>query len=497
MLIHIPAGVTLLIDGPFEAPPERIFAFGSPDAKVVFSRGAVSEVLPEWWGATPGAQDSASAALNVAAVGQAFSSLSAGTVRLQAAVYYVDGPIGPTASYTGLVGAGANATIVSNISATTDTLRIDGSVDQSDRTVQAPSLIDHAFIRDLGTSRTREPITPAIGGETRGPKGLRHRYAANSRIDNVISDRDFIGYYESITTSSTVGIGCVRGAGSAKASDRYYGVYSDGAPAPARIQGISANGSSRKSGFVNAVGFPGTSYGYFLIGNDLRDQFWNNIETAQCSYGCTITGNYSSDFDIHLLNPILDGCEQGGLTISNLGDEGVVSVVDGWIAPAAGTTNSNQLPLVLITNSCGVSLSGGLQIFSGDNHGYQVGVRLVNSLRCSISNVTFRNNAHHLQLLASSNNTISGCSFYNLAGHTLTTAVSLLSSSRVTISGNVIDGADPAYRQQGIVADGASGYCYFNNTINPGAIKHPVTVNGAAVETAGTYNNCVVAGVLN
>jgi len=87
--LGIATGVTVTINGNIDAGLTKIFSCAGT-GKVVFGAGAVKEVYPQWWGASP----SASAAINTAAIQAAIDSTPLG-----GKVYF---PMG-IYSYTGII----------------------------------------------------------------------------------------------------------------------------------------------------------------------------------------------------------------------------------------------------------------------------------------------------------------------------------------------------------------------------------------------------------
>lgn len=78
--IHVAAGTTLTINGPFEAPLRRVF---TGPGRVVFGPSSINRVYPEWWGA---GHDRESAA----AIQDAIDSLARGEVFLSARTYLLN-----------------------------------------------------------------------------------------------------------------------------------------------------------------------------------------------------------------------------------------------------------------------------------------------------------------------------------------------------------------------------------------------------------------------
>jgi len=97
--LHLAEGVTLKIDGSLEAPLQRIF---SGAGKVVFGRGRVDKVYPQWWGARGD-----EAADDTEAIQAAIDSIERGIVFFPAGDYANRGVV--ARSWVTLQGAGPGA----------------------------------------------------------------------------------------------------------------------------------------------------------------------------------------------------------------------------------------------------------------------------------------------------------------------------------------------------------------------------------------------------
>lgn len=110
-ILEVATGVTLTINGPFEAGSYQVFDCVGTGA-VTFGSGSVSEVYPEWWGEniTPGATDM------TAAVQTAINTLKTkgGIVKFQSTQYALTTIIMNSSDYSGiqLVGSSMSKTVL-------------------------------------------------------------------------------------------------------------------------------------------------------------------------------------------------------------------------------------------------------------------------------------------------------------------------------------------------------------------------------------------------
>jgi hypothetical protein len=101
-------------------------------------------------------------------------------------------------------------------------------------------------------------------------------------------------------------------------------------------------------------GSAGTSHGWYIRGSNVKDTMMRFCECATCSYGVWIESTGGGDtMDITLVDNIHDGWYKEGIHIDNLGDGGMVSIVNGWISPGSASAEK----CIYATNSWYLSLS--------------------------------------------------------------------------------------------------------------------------------------------
>jgi len=491
-VFQIEAGVTLTIVGPFEAPRQRVF---TGEGLVRFADGAVEAVRPEWWGFS----SAASATVNDAARRAARDSITLrGTVRYPAGAFLVADYVPINRSYIRFEGESRFGTVLVTTLATGDVTGIDGTLQPGYTASSAP--IDECQHIGIGVLRDAAATATPTSGIPTGARGFVHRLATNALIEGKFVNNP-IDYYEALTSGARVDILTTRGAG-ADASTYRYGVVSD--CTHSAFAGASANGSSYKR-VIDVVqpGFAGESWGVYAYGADLRDGFWQSVETAGGDHAFDImapVGAGVQAFDIHLAFCVLDGWKKTGLRILNLPAASRLSVVDGYSAP--GVAGAEVGPSVQIKASSGVTIGRGFEAKGGINYANHTAVSVEDgSARFVIEcNITGANTG--VAVKQSSLGLIS-VSCEPQADQTMTTGVSLTDhANRLKINNGIFDG--PGGMDCAIRIDSTSKYNTIGDcNINPGTVDTPIIINGQSVETLGggayanVNTNRVLAGALD
>ncbi len=495
-LIRVSNGVTLRLAGGLDAPVAPVFAVEGT-GRVLIDEASDGAVLPEWWGAQVGgsADPTARAIANVQAIRAARDSIiERGTVQFQAGVYLVNDWVGINRPYICYRGAGRHNTILQAIDPSKDVTGIDGTL-QAGFTA-ASAYIDRCEHTGIGTYRETPGADQAILAN--GAKGFRLRWAANARVEGVFTN-DAIGYYETQTSGCQIDIDCVRGHHAADtATTRYVGHYSD--CTLAGKENTSSNGSSRKRAIINCQNFTGVSWGGLAYGYDLRDQFYNDFETAFTSHGLQIEASSpGSAYDIKLNHVTLDSWSKSGLSLINLGEYGRVSVDSGYSAP--GVAGANVGPSVLIQSSSRVDISDQFDALGGANYALHTGVKLTGSTsKCRIAAQI--SGCRHGVVVDGANHVHLSPMIVPLSGpppQRMERGIALVNgATRCLVEGAIIDGAGGG--DKGVVIDASSTY----NTvgpciINPGAIDDPVFIDGVERTAPGTYgtHNVLLAGTVD
>jgi hypothetical protein len=467
--------IILSVNGPFEAPRAQVF---TGLGKVRFADGAVDEIRPEWWGF--GA--SATAATNDVARRKARDSITLrGTVRFPAGSFLVSDYVPIDRSYIRFVGDARFGTVFVTTSAVGDVTGIDGTAFNP----LAPQRIDECQHLGIGVQRDVDGAATKTAGIPTGAKGFVHRLTANAMIEGRFIDNP-IDYYEAQTTSARVDIQTAHSA-RGLAGDVRYGVVSD-----CTLAGdvkASANGSSYKR-IVDHVdpAYPGESWGVLSYGVDLRDGFWQSVETSGGDHAWDIVGapiGAADAFDIHLLFCVLDGWRKSGLRIMHLPANSRLNIGQGYSAP--GAVGPEVGPSVQILDSSGVTIGRGFEAKGAANNANHTAVSIEEAsarfvIECSITGakVGVRVDNASLGLIAVS------CEPH--AGQRMEAAIQLRNhASRVLISGGIIDGEGGV--TYGVHLDDTSTYNTIGAyNINKGTVDNPVFINGANIASLNIPN---------
>lgn len=152
-IITVNAGITLTINGPFEADLYQVFA---GTGAVAFNRNSVQEVYPQWWGAVGDGTADDTAELQAALA-------SYTNVKIPKGTYYITGALSPIANQT-IRGEGA-ASIISLIDGTINGFYVNN--------------VDDITIKDLSIkTKTQVTATASIAG-------IKIYDATRCLIDNV------------------------------------------------------------------------------------------------------------------------------------------------------------------------------------------------------------------------------------------------------------------------------------------------------------------------
>jgi hypothetical protein len=503
-VFDIDEGVTLTVTGPFDAPRERVFTGAG---KVKFADDAVEAVRPEWWGFAADAD----AAANDAARRAALESITLrGTVRFPTGAFLVSDYVPINRSFIRFVGEGRFGTVFVTTSPTGDVTGIDGTEQLNYPTASDP--IDECQHIGIGVQRAAISTATPTAGVPTGAKGFVHRLAANALIEGKFVD-NAIDYYESRTTGARVDILTSRGEIVPPDGDPMPVVYRFGVVSDCTVPAFpnaSANGSSYKR-VVDVVKsqFVKESWGVYAYGADLRDGFWQSVETSGGHHAFDIlapTEVTVQAFDIHVPFCVLDGWKSTGLRIANLPAGSKLSVVDGYSAPAGLAAFAPEEPppgpSVQIIASSGVTIGRGFEAKGGEHHATHTAVSVeAGSARFIVAcNITGAKTG--VSVDASSLGIIS-VSCEPFASQAMTTGVSLTNgASRVKINNGILDG--PGGIAVGVRLDASSTYNTIGDyNINPGTVATPIFINGAAVTTLGgaayvnVNHNRVLAGALD
>ncbi|MDO8535071.1 MAG: hypothetical protein Q7S17_10085, partial [Xanthobacteraceae bacterium] len=481
-------GVTLTINGPFDAQPTAVFTFAN-GGNVVFGSASTPVAYSEWWGAKNDGVVQSATAINAAL--QAHLN-----VRLLSGTYLTTAALLLNRNNETLCGAGKQQTTINIDSATLDAIQIQGF---GHGTVNG---VYNVKVCNLQTNRLQTPTTPAntYTGNPTGAAGIRVSEAVYPVVDNVFLVGDFIGVYlgETVNLYSTR-VEAVRSAG--VGGDRFYGWYIDGFTTAAGA--ISPNASTRiEDSVVGGGGFAGTSVGFYMNGS-FADQYLLRPETSSVTIGIELIGPTGQGqpedrrtIDVQIIQPIIDGIPSSGAGIytSSVPDYGAITVIGGYGALGAASAGN----VLFAESTRGLSIGGGFQFIGWPS----------NTGGCA--NITSTSNQINIDAIwqdcvvpvainASSNVSIKG-SIYNKSQATGLTAVSIIGGTNNLIDVG-IDGAAAGQFANGVLLDGTTSLNEVRaSRIVATKITKPVSNNGTSITNDGRFGTTNLAsglGVVN
>ena len=235
---------------------------------------------------------------------------------------------------------------------------------------------------------------------------------------------------------------------------------------------------------VTGVGTPNdlTSVGYYIVGSDIRDVFFDRCETASTSYGYWVNTS-GSDFhwDVQIRRPIIDAFKKHGIFIENVTGPGSISIDGGYFVG----TGIDAGACIYAINSNGISVTGGTQLLGlGNNNTTDDGVRFDSCNSCLVVGNNFINVNYGVTLNNTKNCTITGNYFY--AADTVTEANPILydairifgGSEENSIVGNVIRGKDSVdkYDTGVLIASGSPRNIVAGNSIDGTSVTTPYSI---------------------
>ena len=317
------------------------------------------------------------------------------------------------------------------------------------------SRVENLYLRcTAGTpSFTASPGPNEAGVVLDGSSSSMSAAVANARVYNVRVGDWPCGFY----TNDVVGCrieGCFvqllsdrSSATGFTSNNKFVGFLLDSAP---RVTGgISPQASIELvdndfggSGTPSSV----TSIGYYVVGPDIRDIFFDRCESAGASYGWFITTE-TADFnwDVHIRRPIVDAFKNNGIFITGASGLGAITIDGGYFVGTGATAGA----CIRAASSSGVTVTGGTQLLGLANDlGTDDGIQFDQCNSCSVVGNSFVNLNFGVSLINSKGCTIVGNHFYGAATVTephpaLIDAIRVFNGSEGnTIVGNAIKGKD-------------------------------------------------------
>ena len=202
----------------------------------------------------------------------------------------------------------------------------------------------------------------------------------------------------------------------------------------------TSNGKPNPSVYINncqaiVLNYPGTSYGIYSQGSDVKDTFIRGYESATVTYGIWIESSVdSNNFDIDISDCIIDTFFGKGIVLTGIAGAAIKGC---WLNPAGGGAPVNSVHLIRCRN---ITVTGN-QFFGGPNFAKHVGLQLNNVLSSTFSGNAFQNNRFGIAAdNVSGMNTIIGNSLYNLSSQAAVSQIQI-AGYRFSINGNACDGS--------------------------------------------------------
>jgi parallel beta-helix repeat protein len=269
-------------------------------------------------------------------------------------------------------------------------------------------------------------------------------------------------------------------------SNKFCGFVLDGTPYTPG--GISPQASIELvDNDVTGAGTPTslTSIGYYVIGSDIRDIFFDRCETSQTSYGWFIVGT-TTDFnwDIHIRRAIVDAFKLYGIAVTGAAGVGAITIDGGYFVGTGASAGA----CIYGVNSNGITVTGGAQLLGIANDlGTDDGVRFDTCNSCSVVGNNFVNLNYGVSLNGSKNCTVTGNHFYAEAtdtepNPTLYDAIRLFNAAEEnTLVGNVIKGKDGTdqYDNGITVASSCPRNVVMGNSIDGASVTTPYVIGDA------------------
>ena len=330
------------------------------------------------------------------------------------------------------------------------------------------SRVENLYLRNTNTPTF--PTNPSASDAGVVISGAGASVAAavqNAKVYNVRVGNWSIGFF----ITDTVGVrveGCFvqllndySALGGLTASNKFVGIALEAVPfTPGGISPLAS--IELVDNDVTGAGTPTsiTSVGYYVVGSDIRDIFFDRCETSQTTYGYWIvaTGN-DFNWDVHIRRPIVDAFTGNGIYITGADGPGAISIDGGYFVGLGAGAGA----AIYGVSSSGIIVTGACQILGIANDGStDDGVRLDACYSCSVVGNGFQNCNYGVSLNNSKNCTITGNHFFasatdTEANPTLFDAIRIFGGSEENvISSNAITGKDATDKySNGVVVSGS------------------------------------------
>jgi parallel beta-helix repeat protein len=226
-----------------------------------------------------------------------------------------------------------------------------------------------------------------------------------------------------------------------------------------------------------------TSAGYYIIGPDIRDIFFNDCETANLSYGWWVVAQ-GNDFnwDVHIGRPIVDAFKRHGIFIDGADGPGAITIDGGYFVGLGAGAGAAIYGL----SSSGINVTGGAQLMGIANNGStDDGVRFDACYSCSVVGNNLVNLKYGVSLNNSRNCTVTGNTIFARATDTepspqLEEAIRLFNSSEENVvAANTITGFDATRKYSAgiFVETGSARNVVLGNSIDEATVTTAYSIN--------------------
>lgn len=496
-IISISTGVTLTINGAFNAGVYKVFAC-TGTGKVVFNTQYITSGYPEWWGAiSNSAGADCSVAINACIVALPITQFQSADYYITDTVYITTAGRTLQGTAWGYLASAGTQTRICMANATKTLLYVGqlsdpGSIGGG---LAGSTVNNISFVRTVAITLGATPIY-----------GIVVKWTLFSYFTKVSSWDSQYGFYLGATTRTYI-TNCysartLAASNAGTLTDEFAGYYLDGA-----ISFGAAGGNASTYFFDSTAGCgeaaltTSNSRG-FLLATAGADTFINRCEVTTCAIGLELIGTasgakaQSGDADIHINELIVDGFTQWGLRIVDLSVYAAIDVSNCYFAPASAAPATAGIGIV--------DSAGPVSLVNNQVIGWPtalIGLLIQSSIDVSsINNIYNACSNGGVQLFAAQ-----GCKIQdtinNVTGTAANAAVTLSSSSNRNYIAPIINGGANVWPTGVNLVSTTNTYNEINcTTIIPTAITsgsaNKLVINGVQITTAGLTGTNLASGIM-
>ena len=516
-LISIATGVTLTINGPFNAGVYQVFSI-TGTGKVVFNNAVNSTGYPEWWGAqVNNSSFDCSTAINACIVALPQTQLQAGNYYVGTRiVMQVQGRslLGTGYGYAGNPGSSsvaASRIVINN--GLTNGILIGYDTNPGTGSNDYEAYLFGCTIKNIALTRSVAPVAPGtftaptLPMPTNLPVGIQITYAAATELVNVDVWDSIVGIYVCATTGVRLTqTRSNRATAASSGSDYFNAFFLDGYATSYSTAGQNASTYLTDCSAqcrVEALSSTNKSQAY-VLNQAFNDVFLLrpeaiNFYTGIYVYGSEGTVKSKSDVDLHIIGAIVDVYRGQGIYFNNVSDYGAISVMDGYFAPLAGMTGSDY-PGIQVINSTGC-----ISFVNNQVIGYQT-LTSIGVIANTSSGLLFKNNMYVGCSKKTVVTSVKNCRFEDIVSNPNegeVSVITLVTSSRNYIAPTLKAGGGNLFTV-GVEMVGTG--CTYNEVncsgLDPtsitGGSSNKLLYNSTQVTTTGIFGtNNLASGIMN